>query len=116
MQQETTTAKINYAEVGEAISHDLAAKMVKDYNDSNPSQQYCFNLGKNVIEQVLAQPSCVGMRFYKAINEQGEETLVYAGIDKDGNSIFEYPVIGNDGKLGVVEALIGDRTQGTFFW
>jgi len=109
MQQELTTTKINYAEVGEAISHELAGKMVKEFNDLNPSQQYCFHVGRNIIEKVLTQPGCVGMRIYRAVNEQGRETLVYAGIDSKGETILKYSEINEDGKLGEVEALIGDR-------
>ena len=116
MQQQTTTAKINYAEVGEAISHELASKMVKDYNDANPNELYCFSLGKNTIAQVLSQPGCVGLRLYRAINEFGKQTIVYAGIDKDGNTIFEYPAVGEDGKLGTVEAFIGDKIPGGILW
>ena len=111
MQQELTTAKINYAEVGEAISHELGAKMVKDYSDLNLMQLNCFNIGRNIIDQILGQPGCAGLRLFKALNEQGNETLVYAGIDKDGKTIVEYPAIGTDGKLGVVEAFIGDKTD-----
>lgn len=109
MQQQEIKAKINYAEVGEAISHELATKMVKDYNDANPSKNYCFHIGRNIIEEVLAQPGCVGLRMYRAINEEGKETLVYAGIDNNGQTIFKYTGVNKDGKLGEVEGLIGDR-------
>jgi hypothetical protein len=111
-----TAAKTNYAEVGEAISHELAAKMIKDFNDANPSHQYCFHIGRNVIEQVLAQPGCVGMRIYRAVNEKGRETLVYAGIDSNGKTIFEYSGVNKDGKLGEVEGLIGDRGGFDIIW
>ena len=73
MIKQQISAKVNYAEVGEAISHELAAKMVKDFNDFNPTEQYCFSVGRNIIEQVLAQPGCAGLRIYKAINEEGTD-------------------------------------------
>jgi hypothetical protein len=101
--------QIDYAKVGEPISHELAAKMVKDYNDSNPKDQVCFNIGKNIVEQILAQPRCAGLRIYNAINELGQHTLVYAGIDETGKVILEYSSVHEDGKLGKVEGLIGDR-------
>ena len=116
MNKETLSVKLNYAEVGEAISHQLAEKMVKDYNDLHPSEQYCFTVGKNILEQVLAQPGCKGLRIYKAINEEGNETLVYAGIDIKGNTIFECSGVNKDGQLGRVEGLIGDRGLGGLMW
>jgi hypothetical protein len=116
MNKEKLTEKINYAEIGELLDHDLAGKMVKDYNDANPDKQYCFSVGKNIIEKVLNQPGCVGLRLYNAINEVGKQTIVYAGIDKDGRTILEFPVVGNDGKLGVVEGYIGDRDRTTPNW
>src|SRR5882762_9179991 len=109
---------VNFAQVGEAISHELAAKMVKDYQDANHAETArCYNIGKNIIEQILAQPGCVAMRFYNAIDETGKQTLVYAGVDEKGYTIMEYPTVNEDGKLGRVEAIIGDRaTKETYSW
>jgi hypothetical protein len=116
MNKETISRSLTYASVGEPISHQLAEKMVKDYNDLHPSEQYCFNVGKNIIHQILAQPGCEGLRIFKAINETGMETIVYAGIDKSGNVIFECSAVNEDGKLGTVEAVIGDKGQGVWNW
>ncbi len=101
MNQNQLLTKTNYAEIGEAINHDLAAKMVKDYQDARPNDVPSFIIGKNVIEQVLAQPGCVGMQFFNAIDaETGKQTLVYAGVDEKGKVISEIPAIDGDGKLG----------------
>jgi len=91
-------------------------KNFKDFNDANPAQQYCFHVGRNVIEEVLAQPGCVGLRVYRAVNEEGKETLVYAGIDSNGKTILSYPGVDKNGKLGEVEALIGDRWGADLVW
>ncbi len=111
MQNELKT-KVNYAEVGEAISHELAAKMVKDFHDAQSEEVPDFIIGKNIISQVLSQPGCVGIKFYNALNESGVRTLVYVGVDVNGNIITEYTGVNEDGKLGRVEALVGDRTDG----
>ena len=109
--------KVNYANVGEAIDHELGAKMVKDYQDAHPTEMaQCFTVGKNVIEQILAQPGCVALRYYNAIDETGKQTLVYAGVDEKGNTILEYPAIDGSGKLGKVEALIGDKSMPSYNW
>jgi len=105
--------QVNYANVGEAISHELASKMVKDFQDSNSEDvAKCYVIGKNIIEQMLAQPGCVAIRFFNAIDETGKNTLVYAGVNEKGNTIIALPVVDETGKLGRIEALIGDRTMG----
>jgi len=111
------TKVINFSNVGEAIDHELGAKMVKNYQDAHPSEiAQCFSVGKNIIEQILAQPGCVAMRFYNAIDETGRQTLVYAGVDEKGNTILEYSAIDGTGKLGKVEALLGDKSMGGLSW
>src|ERR1700733_10557579 len=98
MIQNEVISKVNFANVGEEISHELAAKMVKNYQDVNPNDNNAFHIGKNIINQVLAQPGCVGMRFYNAIDENGKRTLVYAGLDEKGATIFEITAVNAEGK------------------
>ena len=40
-----------------------------------------------------------GMRFYNGINEKGQKTLVYVGIDADGKDIVKRIVVQDDGVL-----------------
>ena len=116
MNQDQLIAKRNIAEVGELISYELAGKMIKDFNDANPTEIYCFTVGRNVIDQVLAQPGSVGLRLYRAINEEGKTTIVYAGVDADGKTILNYPGIDETGKLVHVKGLIGDKDNPSRFW
>ena len=112
-----STEVINYAHIGEGIDHELGAKMIKNYQDENPAQiAQCFTVGKKIIEQVLAQPGCVAMRIYNAMDDAGKQTLVYAGVDEKGNTILEYPAIDENGKLGRVDALLGDRSMPSIWW
>ncbi len=46
-----------------------------------------FN-AKAVLE-LLAQPGCVGLRYYKARNKAGEDSMVLVGVDGDGNDMTE---------------------------
>ena len=102
--------KKNYAEVGEIISQELAEKFVTDYQETFSPANDFFVVGKNVMMQILSQPGCAGMRFYKALNEFGQETLVYLGIDANGNKLTEYSVVNENGSLTSVTALVGDRS------
>jgi hypothetical protein len=103
--------KVNYQAVGEQITHELAAKMVKDHHDRHSSSDsYSYYIGKNIIEQMLAQPGCVGLRFFDALDESGNKTLVYIGIDAKGKFISEYSSVNDLGKLAVVEGMASDKT------
>ena len=104
--------------VGEEISHELGAQMVKDYQVANPNDTKDYYIGRNIIEHVLAQPGCVGIRFYNAYNEEGKKTLVYIGVDAAGKGIFKYTVVDNQGALVTSDACVGDRVaeQDAFSW
>ena len=42
---------------------------------------------KNIYEKILAQPECVGIRQYFALNDAKVMTLVLVGVDAKGNDI-----------------------------
>ena len=43
--------------------------------------------GRDVLEKILAQPGCVGVRFYHATHEKGHDTLVLLGVSADGKDL-----------------------------
>ena len=86
LQKELLTQK-DYAAIGEDISHETAADFIKSFNGAFPGEGGVFGLGRNIIEKILAQPGCVGMRFHHALNENGQKTLVYVGMDANGNDL-----------------------------
>ncbi len=103
-------AQINFQAVGKEITHELAAKMVKDHHDKHTlAESHSYYIGKDIVNQVLSQPGCVGLRFFDALNEAGEKTLVYVGIDVKGKSIVEITTINDNGKLAVIKSTIGDQ-------
>jgi hypothetical protein len=97
------------AEVGEAIDKELAAKMVKDFQDSHPKEITAYYIGRTIIEKILNQPNCVGIRFYNALNEIGEKTLVYIGVDENDELISEISIIDNSGCYRIKEGIVADR-------
>lgn len=109
MQKELLT-KTNYASVGEEISTELATDFVKTYAAANSNEVTAFHIGRNIIEQILAQPECAGIRFYNAINEDGRKTLVYVGIDASGKDIVKKVVVAENGSLNTIPAIVADRT------
>jgi hypothetical protein len=102
--------QVVYQAVGEQISHELGAKMVKDHYDKFTAEQsHSFYIGKDILEKTFAQPGCVGIRFYEALDESGRKTLVSVGIDSQGKNILELSAVNQHGKIVVTEGMVNDR-------
>ena len=110
MLQETPT-KTNLASIGEEIGLELGAQMVKSYDCTHPEDVKSYLIGREIIEKILAQPGCGGLKLYNALNEAGEKTLVYLGVDSTGNPLLKYTIINNAGELTIEKSIIADRVR-----
>lgn len=118
MQNELIT-KRPIATIGEEVGYEMGTEFISNYRNANPNDVLSYVIGKNIIEQILAQPGVEGIRFYNAINEYGKKTLVYVGIDQDGNNIFEHSIVTEDGKITKEAAIVADRSdadEGGSWW
>ena len=97
------------AQVGEEIGKELGAQMIASYRTVNPTETTSYFVGRNVLEQILAQPGCVGVKFYDAYNEAGEKVLVYVGATAQGTDILEVVTINTEGKLAAEKGIVADR-------
>ena len=97
--------------VGEHIGYELGVKMVKDYFDKYQEGGAQF-IGKNILNQILEQPNCVGINVYKALNEQGHKTYVIVGMDKEANPILDITAVNLNGELSKKEGIVADRNFG----
>ena len=109
MQTELLT-KRNVGTIGEEITHELGAQMVKDYGKAHPSDVRSYVIGKEILNQILAQPGCAGIQFYNAINEFGQKTLVYVGLDQNAKQLVNYSVITTDAKIQQEKGIVADRS------
>ncbi len=103
------TQKKGYsADLGENIGYEKGAKMIKSHYQQNPDEVMAHFLGRNIIEDMLAQPGVVGIRMFYALNEVGIRQLVLAGVDANGKNILHYNTVGNNGEItkhkGIVTA------------
>jgi len=114
MQKELITKK-DFAAIGEEIGHEKGIDFVKSYSEAHPADCPGYTVGRNIIDQILVQPGCVGMRFYNALNEEGQKTLVYVGIDAEGKDLIKKTVIQHDGKLGYA-GIVADRLDNWWDW
>lgn len=98
----------DYAAVGEQISHEQANDFVESYKQANPTGIAGYALGRNIIEKILAQPGCVGMRFHYGLNEKGQKTMVYYGMDSNGNDLVKHTVVTENGTIENQPAIVAD--------
>lgn len=103
--------KDNLAKVGEEVGLELGTQMIKSYRQANPTDVQSYLVGREIVEKILAQPGCVGLKFYNAYNEEGQKTLVYVGIDQNGTAILEYSVVTPEGQLAEEKGIVADRIR-----
>lgn len=72
---------------GEIITLAEGAAMTKQWRRTNSNGNAVY-YGKNIINQLLAQPGVVGIRFHFGIDTDGKNTLVLVGVDANENDIL----------------------------
>lgn len=97
------------ATAGAEIGLELGAQFISAYRNANPTDVTAYYVGRNILEQILAQPGCVGMRFYNAYNEAGEKTLVYVGVTAEGHDMLRVTTVTPSGELDAQKGIVADR-------
>ncbi|MEO8822902.1 MAG: hypothetical protein ABI366_04945 [Ginsengibacter sp.] len=98
----------NLAEVGEDIGLQEGIELVNAFREANPDATPGYYIGRNILDQVLSQPGCVGIRFRKCLSNN-EEHLVYTGVDAEGKDILSFSVVTNTGDLEQYNGIVADR-------
>ena len=99
----------NLAEVGEDIGLTEGKQLVKAFRTANPDAIQGYYIGRNIIDQILAQPGCVGINFRKCLTNLNEEHLVYTGVDAQGKDILEYSVVTKTGDVVKQNGIVADK-------
>ena len=105
-----TEQSTNLLEVGENIGLQEGIKLVNAYHDAHPDLAPGWYIGKNILQEILNQPNCVGINFRKCLTDDKQEHLVYTGVDENGKDILEYTLVLQTGELVKKEAIVADRT------
>jgi len=97
------------AQVGENIGLEEGIKLIQNFREANPDATPGYYIGRNIIEQILNQPGCVGINFRKCLSENNEEHLVYTGVDADGKDLLEYSVVTTTGDIVKHNGIVADK-------
>ncbi len=72
---------------GGLIPLEDGADMTARYRDQNPNQIKGHFFGKDVLNELLDQEGCMGIRMYYGIDDKGKKALVIVGTDADENDL-----------------------------
>ena len=97
------------AEVGHDIGLAEGAQLVQNFTEANPDATPGYYIGRNILDQILNQPGCVGINFRKCLSENNEEHLVYTGVDADGKDILSYSLVTNTGDIQKYDGIVADK-------
>lgn len=70
-----------------------AAAMTQRFRQANPIGTIIGHMfSREIIDEILAQPGCEGIRIYNAIDDSNVMTLVVTGVDINKNDLFNGPL------------------------
>jgi len=90
---------------GSDISEAKAKEWMKRYRDAHPAKTDVIArfIGTDIVQQILAQDKCVGLRVYFGYDETGQIQVFFCGARADGSNIWPdaagTPAILADGTL-----------------
>lgn len=77
----------NGTEGGE-ISINEAKELTTNYREKNPKRTLAHFYGRDILEKLLEQDGCVGIRVYYGAGEDDKPELVLVGVESDENDIL----------------------------
>lgn len=99
------------SKIGEPIGLEKGNELINNNFSTGQTSSYSYIIGRTIIEKILSQPKCEGIKFFEAINEFNEKTLVFMGVDHDGNEIIKYALIHKSGEYQLHDGIVADRIK-----
>lgn len=94
---------------GEAIALDEAAALTANFrrNNGNSAETVKAHLfGRDILQQILGQENCVGIRMYYGLDDAGGKQLVLVGVDAAGQDL-EAGIIADRSKICPPDCAVG---------
>jgi Na+-translocating ferredoxin:NAD+ oxidoreductase RnfC subunit len=91
--EQSKKANLLSGKEGEEWDLELSMNWTKNHRERHPNEPHSHFFGKEILEKILSQPGCVGLRFHnahsKAHNETGgERHLIITGATCDGHDML----------------------------
>jgi hypothetical protein len=72
-----------------SINLETASEWTENYrNNKGPNDPLAHFFGRAVIESILAQTDCVGIRIYYALDENGAKQMVISGVKANEDDLY----------------------------
>ena len=79
---------------GAIITLAEGSQMTANYRATiNVGETIGHAVGKNLVNAILNQTGCMGIRLYYAMNNKGEKQLVLVGIDANGDDLSQGVIV-----------------------
>ncbi|MFL5744925.1 MAG: hypothetical protein ACJ751_09690, partial [Niastella sp.] len=93
--------------IGALISLEKAKEMIESWQNQEPEAVKSILYGRNIFEQLMQVPGCVGIRVFNGLNDDGQQAFVFVPVGERNQNILNYSVYKENGMV-VVEAPIAD--------
>ena len=70
------------------ISLEEAKKLLTNYRKARPGAVKAHFFGRDIIDKILSQDGCVGVRIYYGFDDDEKPQLVLVGTDKDEKDLY----------------------------
>lgn len=74
---------------GEEISLAKGSELTSAYRNLNPGETLGHFFGKEILNQILEQDGCMGIRIYYGLGEDNSKQLVLVGADEAQNDMTQ---------------------------
>lgn len=75
---------------GDALDITTARNWASNFRNTNenPDEILAHYFGTEIIQKILDQSGCVGIRIYYALDDAGEKKLLLVGVDANGENLL----------------------------
>ncbi len=70
----------------EQIPLDLAARWTRNYREKQPGETKAHFFGRNLVQKILDQEGCMGIRLFYALDDDSQKQLIIVGADAEANN------------------------------
>jgi hypothetical protein len=74
--------------VGDPLDLTTAKEWTANYRINHPGETESHFFGNEIIQQILNEAGCIGIRIYYATDEAGNKKLLLVGVDEMGNNLL----------------------------
>jgi hypothetical protein len=71
---------------GTSMSENVVKKWIQTHADHHEVRAHFF--GREIIQKILNQEGCKGIRIYHAIDDKSKKQLILVGVDEKGNNMW----------------------------